>query len=134
MAAGHLEQGQAGEDVAVQLLKKLGFRILERNWRCRGGEVDVICLDRDVVVFVEVRTRGAQCRSTPAQSVNRAKINKLARAASLFLSQRDWWERSCRFDVVAVVHTAQGHRLEHIPNAFPFPQTVGRGRNPWQPW
>ncbi|SMP68827.1 putative endonuclease [Desulfonatronum zhilinae] len=134
MVAGHLRQGQAGEDAAVQLLKEKGFQILERNWRCQSGEVDVICQDRDTVVFVEVRTRGACPRTSPAQSVNRSKITKLTRAASYYLSRRDWWERPCRFDVVAVIHTAQGHRLEHIPDAFSFPQTLGRGRNPWQPW
>ncbi len=134
MAAGHLTQGRAGEDAAVQLLKELGFQILERNWRCQSGEVDVICQDRDTVVFVEVRTRGVCARTSPAQSVNRSKITKLTRAASYYLSRRDWWERPCRFDVVAVIHTPQGHRLEHIPDAFSFPQTLGRGRNPWQPW
>ena len=134
MVAGHLAQGQAGEDAAVQLLKGLGFHVLERNWRCQVGEVDVICLDKDTVVFVEVRTRGACARTSPAQSVNRSKITKLTRAASYYLSRRDWWERPCRFDVVSVVRTPQGDRLEHIPDAFSFPQTLGRGRNPWQPW
>lgn len=134
MATGHLIQGRAGEDAAIRFLKELGFGILERNWRCRVGEVDVICLDRDTLVFVEVRTRGTSARTSPAQSVNRCKITKLTRAASFFLSQHGWWERPCRFDVVAVIHSAQGYRLEHIPDAFSLPQTLGRGRNPWQPW
>ncbi len=134
MAAGHLKCGQVGEDAAVSLLEELHFQILERNWRCKAGEVDVICLDQEMLVFVEVRTRAAQSLSSPAQSVNRAKIAKLTRAAGFFLSQRGWWEKHCRFDVVAVVHTAQGLRLEHIPDAFSFPQTLGRGRHPWQPW
>ncbi|TVQ95652.1 MAG: YraN family protein [Desulfovibrionales bacterium] len=134
MVAGHLIQGQAGEDAAVQLLETLGFQILERNWRCRAGEVDVVCLDRDTVVFVEVRTRADVARTSPTESVTRSKVTKLARAASFYLSQRDWWKRPCRFDVVAVVRTKQGYRLEHIPDAFSFPQALGRGRNPWQPW
>ncbi|SDB09163.1 putative endonuclease [Desulfonatronum thiosulfatophilum] len=134
MAAGHLKCGHAGEDAAVLFLKELNYQILERNFRCKSGEVDVICLDGEVLVFVEVRTRAARSLSTPAQSVNQAKIAKVARAASFFLSRHDWWEKPCRFDLVAVVHNAQGLRLEHIPDAFSFPPTVGRGRNPWQPW
>lgn len=134
MAAGHLRQGRAGEEVAVRFLSGLGYTILERNWHCRVGEVDVICLDRGTLVFVEVRTRGANARTAPAQSVNRSKIAKLTRAASYFLSRSDWWERPCRFDVVAVVQTAQGYQLEHFPDAFLFPQNLDRGRNPWQPW
>ena len=134
MAAGHLKRGCAGEDAAVLFLRKLNYQILERNFRCKAGEVDVICRDGDNVVFVEVRTRDSNSLATPAQSVNHAKIAKLVRAASFFLSRRDWWDRPCRFDVVAVVYTAQGLRLEHIPDAFSFPPTVGRGRTPWQPW
>jgi putative endonuclease len=132
--ARHLVRGKAGEDAALARLQELGLRILERNWRCKYGEVDVICLDRDMVVFVEVRSRGEQSLATPAQSVNRNKIAKLVRAASYFLSQRGWWAKPCRFDVISVVYAPHGPRLEHIPDAFDFPNAVGRGHTSWQPW
>ena len=134
MPAGHLSQGRAGEEAAAHFLKRQGYTIVERNWRCKAGEVDLICLDRATVVFVEVRTRTAPARVTPAQSITPAKISRLAKAASRFLSQRGWWDKSCRFDLIAVTDTGQDVKLEHIPDAFDFPQTVGRGHAPWQPW
>lgn len=134
MPAGHLTRGLAGEDAAVLFLEKQGYVVLERNWRCKAGELDIICLHQETVVFVEVRTRTEPAMVSPANSVNRAKIIRLARAASYFLSQRKWWEKPCRFDLIAVIDAGQGTRLEHIPNAFDFPQTMGRGHNPWQPW
>lgn len=134
MPAGHLIQGRAGEEAAARFLEDQGFRIVERNWRCKAGEVDLICLDRATVVFVEVRTRVEPVRATPAQSITPAKIARLAKAASRFLSQRGWWDKPCRFDFVAVTETGQDVKLEHISDAFDFPQTVGRGHAPWQPW
>lgn len=134
MPTGHLKRGMDGETAAVRYLEGLGMVVLERNWRCKAGEVDVICLDRKTVVFVEVRTRTEPVLVEPAQSVNRAKISRLARAAGRFLSLRGWWDRPCRFDLVAVTRAAQGTRLEHIPDAFDFPETVGRCHAPWQPW
>jgi putative endonuclease len=132
--AGHLIRGRAGEDAAVQFLENLGCVVLERNWRCKAGEVDIICLHRKTVVFVEVRTRAEPALVAPAQSVSRAKITRLIKAASRFLSLRGWWEKPCRFDLIAVTDTGQGARLEHITDAFDFPDTVGRGHAPWQPW
>jgi len=132
--AGHLSRGRAGEDAAVRFLEGLGYVVLERNWRCKVGEVDVICLHRNTVIFVEVRTRAALALVSPTQSVTRAKITRLAKAASYFLSRRGWWEKPCRFDLIAVINADQGVRLEHIPDAFDFPETVGRGHAPWQPW
>ncbi|HDQ41495.1 MAG TPA: YraN family protein [Desulfonatronum sp.] len=134
MSAGHLNRGRAGEDAAVRFLEKSGYVVLERNWRCKAGEVDIICLHRETVVFVEVRTRAEPAMVSPAQSVNRAKVIRLFKAASRFLSLRQWWEKPCRFDLIAVVDTGQGARLEHITDAFEFPQAVGRCHAPWQPW
>lgn len=134
MPARHLSCGQAGENAAVLFLEEAGYVVLERNWRCKYGEVDVICLHRKTVVFVEVRTRREPALVTPAQSVNPRKIARLVRTASLFLSQRDWWDKTCRFDLLAVTDTGQGVKLEHIADAFEFPQAVGRGHSPWQPW
>jgi putative endonuclease len=134
MPAGHLSRGRAGEDAAIRFLLGLGYIVLERNWRCKAGEVDVICLHRDTVVFVEVRTRAEPTLVSPLQSVTKPKITRLARAASSFLSRRRWWGRPCRFDLIAVIDVDQGVRLEHIPNAFDLPKTVGRGHDPWQPW
>lgn len=134
MPAGHLIRGRAGEDIAVRFLRKQGYAVLERNWRCKAGEVDVICRHQDTVVFVEVRTRTEPALVSPAQSVNRAKIARLTRAASRFLSQRGWWDKPCRFDLIAVIESGQDVRLEHTPDAFAFPEIVGRGHAPWQPW
>lgn len=134
MPAEHLSRGRAGEDAALRFLLGLGYIVLERNWRCKAGEVDVICLHRDTVVFVEVRTRAEPALVSPLQSVTKPKISRLARAAGSFLSRRGWWGKPCRFDLIAVFDADQGVRLEHIPNAFDLSKTVGRSHNSWQPW
>lgn len=129
-----MSQGGAREEAAAHFLKTQGNTIVERNWRCKAGEVDLICLDHATVVFVEVWTRTEPVRVTPARSITPAKIFRLAKAASRFLSQLGWWDKPCRFDLISVTDTGQDVKLEHISDAFDFPQTVGRGHAPRQPW
>lgn len=116
--APHLRLGRAGEDAAAVLLRGKGFRVLVRNFRTRGGEVDLVCLDGGTVVFVEVKTRGPGSLARPDEAVTPVKRGRLVRAASAFLSERGWWERPCRFDVVAVLVRDGRCTATHVPDAF----------------
>ncbi|MHC1713842.1 MAG: YraN family protein [Solidesulfovibrio sp.] len=128
MAAPHLQLGRAGEDAAATLLTGRGYRVVTRNYRVRGGEVDLVCLDGDTVVFVEVKARGPGSLGRPDQAVTPAKRGKLVRAAAAFLSERGWWERPCRFDVVTVLARDGKYAATHLPNAFSVEDAFDSGR------
>lgn len=108
-----IETGKKAEDLAAAFLQAKGFSVIERNFRAKVGEIDVIARDGDEVVFVEVRSRASKDFGGAAASVGGPKRRKLTRAAALWLQVRGW-DGPCRFDVV----TLDGTRLEHIPDAF----------------
>ena len=127
MTAPHLALGRAGEAAAEVLLVGKGYGVVARNYRARGGEVDLICLDGDTVVFVEVKTRGPGSLARPDQAVTAVKRGRIVRAGAAFLSERNWWERSCRFDVVAVTVRDGHHEARHLPDAFSLEDAAGAG-------
>ncbi len=127
MPAKHLELGRAGEAAAEKLLTGLGYRVAARNYRVRSGEVDLVCLDGDTVVFVEVKARGPGSLTRPDQAVTAAKRGRVVRAAAAFLSERQWWERPCRFDVVTVVARGGNLTATHLPDAFTVEAAGGAG-------
>lgn len=98
-------QGQAGEDSALDYLIRNGLTLVERNFRCRGGEIDLIMHQQDVLVFVEVRRRADNRHGGAAASVTAAKQVRLILAAQVYL-QRYRNPPACRFDVIAIDGTA----------------------------
>ncbi len=112
--------GALGEKRAAEFLKKRGYRILETNFRCREGELDIISRDKDCLVFVEVRTRSSADFGTPEESITRAKKEKLVAVALAYLQTHRNLPESWRFDVVAVEVGRQGEtiRIEVIENAL----------------
>lgn len=110
--------GQEGERIAERYLSKKGYRLVERNYRCPVGEVDLIVLDRRVIVFVEVKTRSHQRFGVPLESVHPRKQQKMIKVALWFLSDRKLHERDARFDVVGISFGGQEPVVEHIENAF----------------
>ncbi len=119
-------RGNLGEEVAARFLEKRGFRVLERNWRFRQWELDLICRDKDTIVFVEVKTRRAGGMGIPADALNRRKQTRLVKAASQYLSRHNLWDEPCRFDLAAVVDDGQSMHVELIENAFDLTNHVGR--------
>jgi len=105
--------GQAGEDAALVYLQRQGLQLVERNFRCKGGEIDLIVRDRDTLVFVEVRKRADARFGGAAASVTSHKQRRLIRAAHFFL-QRFRNPPSCRFDIVAF----EGERIDWLKNAI----------------
>jgi len=113
-----LRLGALGEDAAVELLRRTGYRIVARNHRCRQGEVDIVAEKGEVLAFVEVRTRASAAFGGPEETVNWRKRRRVIAAARDFLSRRRGPARAVRFDVIAVVDGPQGPSLTHFENAF----------------
>lgn len=107
------EIGHAAEEAATALLRAKGMTVVERNFRVKVGEIDLVARDGDEIVFVEVRARASASFGGAAASVGGAKRRKLIKAAGVWLQARSW-SGPCRFDVVAI----DSGRAEHIPAAF----------------
>jgi len=111
--------GQLGEDMAARHLQQLGYVILERNYRCREGEVDIIARDGERLVFVEVRARRGTAFGTPKESVTARKQARLVMLARNYLQQHNCSDVDWGIDVVALQFTPRGvlRHLEVIRNA-----------------
>jgi putative endonuclease len=116
--------GRYGEDVAARFLQDAGLTIIERNWRCREGEIDVVATDGPVLVFVEVKTRSSTRFGSPAEAVIGAKAARIRRLALAWLADRregggeTYWP-DMRFDVVSVLRAQRGPTtVEHLRGAF----------------
>src|SRR5947207_6785023 len=120
----HLRLGKRGENLACQFLKKNGYKILYRNFKGRtGGEIDVICRDRDTLVFVEVKTRTREDFGRPVEAVNRKRRNRNARGGLAWLRLLDDPDILFRFDVVEVIIADDvKSRLEFLEEAFLLPK------------
>lgn len=94
--------GQRYESTAERLLRDLGYEILERNFTCRGGEIDLVCREGEVLVFVEVRGRSDTRFGLPEETVDGRKQRRLRRAAWVYLMRRSLGEPVCRFDVIGI--------------------------------
>lgn len=110
--------GPAGEEAARRWLAGRGLTIVAQGFRARVGEIDLVALDGEVVVFVEVKTRTRDGFGRPAEAVTRTKRARLTRTAALFLARSGWGDRACRFDVVEVEPRGERWHLVHIPDAF----------------
>jgi putative endonuclease len=116
----HLQRGQRGEQIARAYLADAGIHCLTTNFRCRYGEIDLVCRDRDCLVFVEVKTRSQQNWGRPADAVNRKRQQRLSRAALEYLRRIDQPQVKARFDVVEVLLPNDLlQEVRHLPNAFP---------------
>ena len=110
--------GRDGERLAERYLQQKGYKIVERNYRCRGGEVDLIVLDHKVIVFVEVKTRADHQFGNPLEAVESRKQRKMIQAAEFFLNEKGLHNREARFDVVGISWSGPQPAVEHIENAF----------------
>ncbi|MEW5769296.1 MAG: YraN family protein [Pseudomonadota bacterium] len=110
---GNANIGQAAEQAAADYLAARGLRLVARNWRCRGGEIDLVMRDGATLVFVEVRARGSAAFGGAAASITAAKQARVVLAARHFLASQGL-DSPCRFDAVLI----QGGRLEWLKGAF----------------
>jgi len=111
--------GRDAEHAAADYLARAGFRVLERNVRLGHGELDLVCRDGDVVVFVEVKCRRATWGDPPAAAVSWHKQRRLTRLAQHYLKWRRLEDARCRFDVVSVTIDVVGRtHITHVRGAF----------------
>ncbi len=107
--------GRSGEQAAADYLEAGGFRILERNWRCADGEIDIVAVDRHTFVVCEVKTRSGTRYGTPLESVSRLKRSRLRRLAVRWLTAHGVHFDQVRIDMVGVTRDASGgFTIEHV--------------------
>jgi len=117
--SGAAALGARGEEAAARHLESLGYRILERRFRTRAGEIDLVAEEDETLVFVEVKSRSALGFGRPAEAVDARKRGRVMRAAAIYLMLRGVPDRPCRFDVLEVLTTTQGDlRCLLIRDAF----------------
>lgn len=117
----HKGTGELGEEVAANFMIARGYRILERNFRCKGGEVDIIARDPGdkSLVFIEVKARRSLSYGVPQLAVTPFKQRQISKAALTWLSKNRLHDTNARFDVIAILLSGDGrHNIEHIMNAF----------------
>ena len=120
MPLSRRERGALGEKIALDFLVKRNFTILERNFRCREGEIDIVARQGDCLVFVEVRTRSSPNMGTPEESITPAKGQRLVALAQTYLQSHEDLPVQWRIDVVAIDMDRQGKpsRVELVENAI----------------
>ncbi|MBW2545292.1 MAG: YraN family protein [Deltaproteobacteria bacterium] len=116
--SNNIEKGRKGEDMAAACLRKEGYRIVERNYRCLYGEVDIIAMDAGDIVFIEVKSRKSDNFGSPEEAVGITKQKKISRVALNYLREKGLADHNARFDIVAIRFMPQGNRIKLIRNAF----------------
>ncbi len=116
--------GQTGEDIAAGYLKKNGYLVIERNYRQKGGEIDIIATKGDSLIFVEVKTRTSDTFGSPDEAVTKKKQQQIIKVAMLYLAQHDIADTQIRFDVIAIsLSKTNNPVINHIEHAFTPEQT-----------
>ena len=110
--------GKQGEDLAAQYLQKQGLELLQRNFRTKGGEIDLIARDGNVLVFIEVKTSRSSHFHPPETWVDERKQSQIIRVAEAYLQKYVDTEQDCRFDIIAVSMAPHSYNVRHIKNAF----------------
>lgn len=118
MSRENLYLGRSGEDVAADLLKGKGYKILVRNYKTKLGEIDIIARDKDTLAFIEVKTRHSDRFGLPQEAVSVSKQRQISKAALMFLKENNLLEKKARFDVISVVYSKDKPQLDLIKNAF----------------
>lgn len=113
--AKHLEQGEFAERIAATFLQQQGLILIEKNFRCKYGEIDLLMREGETLVFIEVRLRSNEKFGGAALSINQAKQQKLNRTAAHYLQTHG--DCNCRFDVI-LMQTTDVNAVEWLKNAF----------------
>lgn len=113
-----LDTGNSGEDLACEYLRNQGYKILERNYRIRGGEIDIVAMDGEYLVFVEVKSRLSHEYGLPAESMTSWKIKHLLKTAQFYLMKINWGDGPYRLDFVSIDYAGSpaGPKIELIKN------------------
>ena len=113
-----MDLGKTGENRAVDYLDKKGYRVLQRNYRCRAGEIDIIAVDGSTLCFIEVKTRTSLRHGMPCEAVGRRKLEHIKHAASVYMGRYRHNCDSVRIEVVEVLYIKKKYYIRHIKNAL----------------
>lgn len=118
MKMNNKEKGNIGENLASEYLEKLGYKIIERNWRfSRVGEIDIIALDKDTLVFVEVKSRKSLAFGHPFEAIDEKKYNQVHSLARAYMAECELKYKKCRIDGISVILSAPPE-ITHLKNLF----------------
>jgi putative endonuclease len=120
MKAFNKDIGALGEDIAKTHLKNLSYSILDKNFRCKCGEIDLIAVNNGYICFIEVKTRYGTKFGLPAESVNYSKQKKICKTAQVYISLKDINDSNFRFDVIEIILNSSNNDflVNHIVDAF----------------
>ncbi|MHB1393838.1 MAG: YraN family protein [Clostridia bacterium] len=118
--------GAFGEGLACEYLAECGYRVLERNFSCKVGEVDIIALQKDTIVFIEVKTRSSEKYGKPSEAVSAAKQQKIVKTALYYLQSNKFLDYMCRFDVIEIIVDEENkYQINLIKDAFQYSGRYG---------
>ncbi len=115
--AEHNEIGKIGEEIAQKFVADLGYKIKAVNWQFRKAEIDIVCKDKEFIVFVEVKTRTSRYFENPKDAVTITKQKNIIRAAHAYIEENNI-DMEARFDVISILLTSKKPEIEHIIDAF----------------
>ena len=118
MPKQHLTLGKSGEELAVALLEKNGYRILARNYKTKLGEIDIVAYDKDTICFVEVKTRHSDKYGMPQEAISGFKQRQISKTALMYLQKNHLLDKNARFDVVSIIYSQNLPKLDLIKDAF----------------
>lgn len=118
--------GAFGEDTACEYLGKCGYKVLQRNFGCRVGEIDIIAFQGDTIVFIEVKTRSSQRYGLPSEAVSKTKQQRMVKTALYYMQKYKLLDYMCRFDVIEIIIDDEGnYQINLITDAFQYSGRYG---------
>lgn len=118
--------GAFGESLATEYLSEKGYKVLERNFSCRIGEVDIIAMQEDTVAFIEVKTRSSEKFGLPSEAVSLTKQNRIVKTALYYMQRNRLLDYMCRFDVIEIIVDPENKsRINLIKDAFQYSGKYG---------
>lgn len=114
------EIGARYEQIAGKYLQERGLKILEYNFHCSKGEIDIVAKDKETLVFVEVKYRRTLGSGSPLEAVNRKKQMVISKCAKYYMMYHCRYEMACRFDVIGILGEDSNYKITHIENAFDY--------------
>tara|TARA_R110000796_G_scaffold9557_1_gene32457 strand:- start:19184 stop:19528 length:345 start_codon:yes stop_codon:yes gene_type:complete len=109
--------GKKGEDLAVEFLERAGYLILDRNFRYKRSEIDIICSREGLLIFVEVKSRSSKAFGQPETFVSKSQVQSILQAAEAYMIE-DNWQGDIRFDIIAIYKKGEFEEIEHFQDAF----------------
>ena len=118
MTKERIDLGKIGEDLALRKVKRLGYKVVARNYRCPLGEIDLIAKDRGCLVFIEIKTRKGKSVGYAKEAVDGRKRRQISKVALAYMKSNECMDVKARFDVIAINIMGDQKEIEVITNAF----------------